>query len=360
MVMIPDPSAFGYNLKRYFYEGTVGQAPGTYWTLWGGHISADHVYTEQNQTVPPFAQGNVLAGGHTVDACLIGCDAIPSQRPREPERNERIFVYGYPGGSNEISPRIAEVYIKRQTPANSYETPTWVAKIAEWPDDVTKDSDEGIYYEPVRVGMSGGLIMSEAGEALGILVGDSGPWHEDADGDLDQVLDFVALADVWDVLGQDNIGVLSDSASVRVRVDRFMSDDLVTLSRIYLNDRFICHGLEDAFQPVKIPGKTRIPAGKYDLGARLEGGFHARYSDIFSDIHRGMLHIKNVPNFEFILIHTGNYHHDTEGCLLVGNADVANKAVWSSRATYRRIYVEMIDAALNNDATIEFVDLDLN
>lgn len=356
MVTIPNPSNFGFDLKRYFHEGTTGQAPGSFWTLWGGYITADHVYKEQNHTPPPFASGNISSGNPVIDACLMGCDNIPSRHPRAPIEGERLFIYGFPGGSNTVSPRIGTAYLKRSSSVTDYDTPTWIAKIDEWPNGVTGDMPEGVFYEAVTVGMSGGLIMAEDGTPLGVLVGDSGPWHEDADLDLDQVLDFVALSDIWTVFANEKNPVLL--AGTKVRVERFDSDDFVSLSRIYINDRFICHGLEDAFQEIKIPGETRIPQGQYALGVKAEGGFHARYSRIFGSEHLGMLHIKDVPEFEHILIHVGNYHHDTDGCLLVGNADVNNRAVWTSKVTYKRLYAELISAALAGDAMIEFIDMD--
>ena len=37
-----------------------------------------------------------------------------------------------------------------------------------------------------------------------------------------------------------------------------------------------------------------------------------------------MLHITNVPNFEYILIHCGNTDEHTSGCLLVGDSQENN------------------------------------
>ena len=42
---------------------------------------------------------------------------------------------------------------------------------------------------------------------------------------------------------------------------------------------------------IKLRGETRIPAGTYKIEYRTEGGFHAKYSKRFQDIHKGMLHI---------------------------------------------------------------------
>jgi len=146
---------------------------------------------------------------------------------------------------------------------------------------------------------------------------------------------------------------------MNILVDRIRSNRDVTISRVYINDRFICHGLEDEFRPRKVPGETRIPAGCYDLGVRDEGGFHNRYRRVFSGIHQGMIEILSVPDFRYVLIHVGNFDRDTAGCLLLGRADFNGWAVWQSKATYLRFYKMVISAVKNREATILFLDNDL-
>ena len=112
---------------------------------------------------------------------------------------------------------------------------------------------------------------------------------------------------------------------------------------------FLCYTLEDEYREVKIKGKTRVPAGTYPVVLRKEGGFNERYSKKFPDMHIGMLHIINVLNFEYILIHVGNTDADTAGCLLVGNSQVSNLIqkdgfVGSSTDAYKDIYPDIAKA----------------
>lgn len=112
---------------------------------------------------------------------------------------------------------------------------------------------------------------------------------------------------------------------------------------------FLCYTLEDEYREVKIKGKTRVPAGTYPVVLRKEGGFNERYSKKFPDMHIGMLHIINVLNFEYILIHVGNTDADTAGCLLVGNSQVSNLIqkdgfVGSSANAYKDIYPDIAKA----------------
>ena len=48
--------------------------------------------------------------------------------------------------------------------------------------------------------------------------------------------------------------------------------------------------------------------------------------------------LRAVPERDYILIHSGNYPRDTEGCILVGmTADAKRPAVWNSRRALRKL-----------------------
>src|SRR5689334_6988148 len=105
-------------------------------------------------------------------------------------------------------------------------------------------------------------------------------------------------------------------------VDRFKLTSDHTLGRLLYHGglvssepiaRFLCFTLEDVYRAVKVPGETRIPAGRYEIKLRPEGGKYGKYVDRFGEWQKpGMLHVTNVPNFEWILIHPGNSIKDTE------------------------------------------------
>lgn len=148
---------------------------------------------------------------------------------------------------------------------------------------------------------------------------------------------------------------------MRITVNRFVSDNNSTVSLILVDGVFVCFGLEDEYREKKVAGETRIPAGVYKIGLRTVGGFDARYSTRFADIHEGMLHILDVPGFEWILIHVGNTEEHTAGCLLVGStADPTpgKMSIGRSADAYRKFYPLVIDAAKAGDLTIEFIDQD--
>ena len=147
-----------------------------------------------------------------------------------------------------------------------------------------------------------------------------------------------------------------------IDVFRFASDDDTTLSTISVNGRFVCFGLEDEYRRgPKVPGETRIPAGDYAVRLRTTGAFHGRYSRRFSDIHRGMLELVDIPNFTHVLIHVGNDDGHTAGCLLTGtsaNSDTGRMSVGASALAYKRLYQRVVDDAAMGDLRISIKDGD--
>ncbi len=148
---------------------------------------------------------------------------------------------------------------------------------------------------------------------------------------------------------------------MEIVVDRFVSDDDTTISRVSVDGKFVCFGLEDEYREEKVSGETRISSGEYNISLRTEGGFHNRYNNRYPNMHKGMLHIQSVPGFEYILIHCGNTDEDTRGCLLVGlQADTTfgDMKVLASRAAYKIFYSMVVDSAQQDELTIRFEDND--
>ena len=141
---------------------------------------------------------------------------------------------------------------------------------------------------------------------------------------------------------------------------RSFSDNDSTLSIVFLDGKAECFGVEDEYREEKVVGETRIPAGTYKCGIRAEGGFHNRYSEKYTDIHRGMIEVLNVPDFDYILIHVGNDEGDTAGCLCVGSGcNILSMTVPSSVIAYKKLYSKIIDAAEQDKLWITYIDNDL-
>jgi hypothetical protein len=134
-----------------------------------------------------------------------------------------------------------------------------------------------------------------------------------------------------------------------------------TLGMLFIDGHFACYTLEDAVCEEKIPGQTCIPEGIYGITLRSVGGQNHRYSQKFPKIHRGMLHLLDVPGFEYVHIHVGNTKKDTDGCILLGdgsnNNQVAEGFVSSSAKAYERIYSVIAYAIENGEGVwIEIIE----
>lgn len=116
---------------------------------------------------------------------------------------------------------------------------------------------------------------------------------------------------------------------------RNLSDSVCTIGTLYIDGVLNAYTLEDVVrevpgQPVetwKIKNETAIPRGTYKLGLHNSPHFG-----------RVLPHILNVPGYEYVLIHWGNWAKDTEGCILVGEhpskdaitqSKVAFEALWA-------------------------------
>ena len=132
---------------------------------------------------------------------------------------------------------------------------------------------------------------------------------------------------------------------------------------LFIDGLFECYTLEDQYQAVKVMHETCIPEGTYDIKFRKTGGFHAKYTERYKNAHYGMLHIQDVPNFTYILIHTGNTDEHTSGCLIVGETqqdlEVSKDGfIGSSTVAYKKMYSKVASKLLQGkDVTIEYTTI---
>ena len=114
-------------------------------------------------------------------------------------------------------------------------------------------------------------------------------------------------------------------------------------------------------------GETAIPLGKYEIKFRTVGGYDAKYQKKYGTTwHKGMLELQDVPNFKYILIHTGNTDEHTAGCLLVGETQQdldrgKDGFVGGSGDAYKKMYPKVRDALLNGEkVTIKSSNINTN
>jgi len=150
---------------------------------------------------------------------------------------------------------------------------------------------------------------------------------------------------------------------VKLTVVRTQFGTDATNGLLFIDGIFECYTLEDQYQAVKVMHETCIPEGTYDIKLRKTGGFHAKYSERYKNAHYGMLHIQDVPNFTYILIHTGNTDEHTSGCLIVGETqqdlEVSKDGfIGSSTVAYKKMYAKVAGQLLQGKpVSIEYTTI---
>lgn len=97
---------------------------------------------------------------------------------------------------------------------------------------------------------------------------------------------------------------------------------------------FECYTLEDKDRKLeegneKVYGLTAIPRGEYEIVITHSPAFK-----------RDLPLLLNVPGFEGIRIHKGNYSRNTEGCILVGNTNPknSNDFIGNSKIAFDKLF----------------------
>lgn len=128
---------------------------------------------------------------------------------------------------------------------------------------------------------------------------------------------------------------------MRLELRRTLRIGHATLGQLLIDGHHQCFTAEDVEREEKVPGVTAIPRGRYPLSLRTRGGFHERYAVRWPEWHRhGMLWLRGVPGFTYVLIHPGNTPADTRGCILPGETMRATGVGRSVRA-YQSLYLEL-------------------
>lgn len=112
---------------------------------------------------------------------------------------------------------------------------------------------------------------------------------------------------------------------------RYLGDEY-TIGSLFINDTYFSDTLEDKVRDHnkdgdlndpgegKVYGNTAIPYGEYQVIVNKSPKFG-----------RMLPRLLNVPHFEGILIHRGNTHHDSAGCILVGENKVKGMVINSTK-----------------------------
>lgn len=153
-------------------------------------------------------------------------------------------------------------------------------------------------------------------------------------------------------------------AGMSVTIRRLKDDGKASLGALFLDNEWTCDTLEDTFRPIKKMHETRIPAGRYRLELKPVG--HSRFDEsaraMLGDGHKGMIRFVDVPGFSEILLHWGNFHTNTSGCVLVGIGtgldDKGNFMIKRSRDAYKLVYPKIASAIEAGEVWCDVIDGD--
>lgn len=118
---------------------------------------------------------------------------------------------------------------------------------------------------------------------------------------------------------------------MRLKLERKYLKETYTIGNLYIDGKFFCNTVEDKVRDLnkdgdlldpgetKVYGETAIPYGTYEV--------EVTYSPKF---RRDLPLIKNVPHFEGVRIHKGNWASNSHGCPIVGENKVKGGVINST------------------------------
>lgn len=143
---------------------------------------------------------------------------------------------------------------------------------------------------------------------------------------------------------------------MNITLRRIAKRPTYTIGKLYIDGVYFCDTLEDTdrgltqstplseIKKKKVPTKTAIPTGTYDITMNVVSPRLSRSSFYRTNCNGARVpRILNVPGFDGILIHVGNTAADSAGCVLVGNNSQVGK-VLNSKTTFLKLY-KLLDKA---------------
>jgi len=141
---------------------------------------------------------------------------------------------------------------------------------------------------------------------------------------------------------------------MKLKLIRKTFTETSTIGELFIDDKFECFILEDKDRGLsQVPnspalsrkqyGITAIPKGTYDIGITFSNRFK-QYLPL----------LINVPEFEGVRIHPGNYATDTEGCLLPG-LTMSRDMVQQSKKAFANLFKKLKAVEKTEKITIEIL-----
>jgi hypothetical protein len=104
-----------------------------------------------------------------------------------------------------------------------------------------------------------------------------------------------------------------------------------TVGKLYLNQKFFGHTLEDVSrgENIKIPGETAIPTGMYRVVLSTSSRFKRLMPMIYTEANQYEIKMQGI-RFTGVRIHGGNRSKDTHGCILIAENRINDDLIQGS------------------------------
>ena len=121
-----------------------------------------------------------------------------------------------------------------------------------------------------------------------------------------------------------------------------------SIGKLYVNGKYLCDTLEDTDRNLyqgmgeewirenKVYGETAIPFGRYRITMKVQSQKYSKRKQ-YDKIKGFLPRLLEVPGYQGVLIHIGNYPKDTDGCVLVGY-NTKKGAVMNSTQAFWKLY----------------------
>lgn len=138
-------------------------------------------------------------------------------------------------------------------------------------------------------------------------------------------------------------------------VDRKWKKQDYTVGQLFIDEEFFSNTMEDTDRGLddsmdehiiknkKIYAKTAIPTGRYEVKLNIVSPKFSQ-KPFYMDFCKGKVpRLMNVKGFEGILIHCGNTHVNSAGCILVGRNTIKGQLT-DSQETFKKLYAKLKEA----------------
>ena len=130
---------------------------------------------------------------------------------------------------------------------------------------------------------------------------------------------------------------------MKLRLERSVYSTKSTIGKLYIDNVFFCHTLEDVVRPdgIKIYGETAIPDLIYNVTLSFSNRFQKLMPLVYNTEN---LTVEDGVGVKFsgIRIHSGNTDKHTLGCILVGET-VSKDFVGRSRIAFNKLMDRLKD-----------------